>query len=145
MPRYIQLLESPLSLDLRTSVKRRADQFERDFNFHAQHRQADAASRLERAGWSRDRLRAVFYLTAYNQVVLSPFTAPARSHKRSSLTRDIPVSYGRLLLFDAERTHRLAQTKRGFQSVLLKLSISPAWADARDAYTLMVKMAESLK
>jgi len=112
----LKLLTSELDRDLRNQIKRRVDALERGIKY-MQETNNERLAALQRQGWSIDRIEVICALNAFYQSVLGPLASSARE-RVGVLGEEIPILYGDLIRFDADRNSKIRSAHKAFADII---------------------------
>lgn len=112
MDRVTSILVDQLDRELRIQILRRREAMLRELRF-LEEREDPSLLSIRRSDWTNERLEVLCGLNAFYQLVLGPLASSSRD-RFGELGREIPIQYGELLRFDAERSRRLRRAHMAF-------------------------------
>ena len=122
MATVLGTLVEGLEHDVRQAVLMRVEDIRRELAYLATSQHSQLLE-LRNRGWGSERLEAVAALNAFYQVVLGPLASSARD-RYGVLGREVPILYGTLIRFDAERSDRLNAAHHAFLQAIAALPAS---------------------
>jgi hypothetical protein len=81
-------------------------------------------------GWTRDRLRVVAVLSAFNRTVLGPLAAAMSRKEGTDLGLSRPIRYGRLLTISRETSAPVRSALDAFDLICIEIRVRSNWLHA---------------
>ena len=130
-----------LDWELRDAIQRRIQAMTRDLAY-MRSKGDPAMLKIERKGWSAERLEMLCSLNSYYQLVLSPMASAAVP----SLPRGLrmPISYGTRLVLDQYLRQRLDAAHSKFLDMMLRLRVDQRWLIQNSAGDLVFQIARDM-
>jgi len=126
--RILQALAESLPEDSKRLVLNRMASLEANFEYLYREKKHKFA-KIEKAGWSPERIAVVVVLNSFYQEVIAPLQSSSRASRVSPL-EDTPIAYGKLMRFNSEWSNAINEAFVDFSNLASSAGIydSVLWA-----------------
>lgn len=119
MSEALKSLTAELDRDLKNQIQMRVEALMRGIKY-LQETDDKRLLEIKQFGWSLERLEIICILNAFYQIVLGPLASSARE-RTGALGEEIPILYGELIRFDADRNRGIRAVHKAFSDIILGL------------------------
>lgn len=111
-----------LEFDLKILIEKRYSAFERQLKY-LKTQNKNYLIILYSNSWTDERLKVIFALNSFYQLVLGPLSSSALNISNTGLGRDIPIKYGKSITFNQARNRQIIKAEERFNSIIAELNI----------------------
>lgn len=117
----LKILVRGLDDEERFVVSRRVELMESELNWLLKNKPAKLAIANAR-GWTPKKLHIVFCLNSFYQRIIDPLFVSSQA--TTAIGSSIPISYGKLPLFDSDRNDKIVKMSASFSGICERLGVT---------------------
>jgi len=136
-------LSEYLEYDLKLLIEKRVSVFIRQLEY-IKTQDNIYLIKLYANGWNDEMIKVVFVLNSFYQLVLGPLSSSSRSSTVHGLGSEIPIVYGKSIIFDKSRSQQINKAVDSFNSLINKAKINAYALGSSSANDIIYNLTKEL-